>query len=110
MFQELDKEEVRPVTPDLEAKETVIRAISEEAAGIRMIQDNLIQAQDTQDLLEEKEFYAEVRDNHRQKEKAIDAWKEYISRTSNYQFLTVSDWLKPEMTISGLVIVIPISD
>lgn len=40
-----------------------------------------------QDHTDEKEFYAEVRDNYKQQEKAINDWTEYVSRTSNYHVL-----------------------
>jgi len=39
------------------------------------------------DLTDEKEFYAEIRDNHRQQEKAINDWAEYIARTSKHPIL-----------------------
>lgn len=42
---------------------------------------------DFQDHTDEKEFYAEVRDNYKQQEKAINDWTEYVARTSNYQVL-----------------------
>lgn len=40
-----------------------------------------------QDLTDEKEFYAEIRDNYKQQEKAINDWTEYVTRTSNYDVL-----------------------
>lgn len=43
-----------------------------------------------QDMTDEKEFYAELRDNYKQQEKAINDWTDFVARTSNYQVLRVA--------------------
>ena len=54
-------ENVRPVTPDAEAMEAIARAIEERAQIVASTQSELLEAQRNQDILDEQEFYAEVR-------------------------------------------------
>ena len=58
---ELELEQVQPVTPDQEAIETIARAIEERAQGCALTQVELLEAQHQQNLMDEQEFYAEVR-------------------------------------------------
>ena len=51
------------------------------------VQKELLEAQQQQDLIDEQEYYAEIRENHRQKEKAIKNFNDYVARTSNYVLL-----------------------
>ena len=57
---ELDQEHVRPTTPDLEATEAISRAIENRAEIVAGTQQELLEAQQSQDVLNEQEFYAEV--------------------------------------------------
>lgn len=84
---ELTSEQVRPVTPDQEAIEAISRAIEERAQIVLTTQSELLDAQKNQDNLDEQEFYADIRENHRQKEKAIGDFNDYVSRTSNFTLL-----------------------
>jgi len=84
---ELEAENVRPVTPDQEAVEAVTRAVEERAAIVATTQTELLHAQKNQDILDEQEFYADIRENHRQKEKAIADFTDYVARTSNFTIL-----------------------
>ncbi|CAL1536351.1 unnamed protein product [Lymnaea stagnalis] len=84
---ELQTENVRPVTPDREAIEAISRAIEERAVIVASTQQELIEAQKNQDVLDEQEFYAEMRENHRQKEKAIADFTDFVARTSNFKHL-----------------------
>ncbi|KAF6022274.1 CFAP69 [Bugula neritina] len=87
MMGELEIEQIRPVSPDQEALETMTRAITEDSKSVFLIQHDLLKAQNDQDLTDEKEFYAEIRENYKQKEKAINDWTEYVTRTSNHNVL-----------------------
>ena len=58
---ELPAEGVRPTTPDKEALETMTRAAVERAKGVAMLQAELLEAEEEQNLHDEKQFYAEVR-------------------------------------------------
>lgn len=60
IMSELDQEQVRPTTPDLEAVEAISRAIENRAEIVSGIQQELLEAQQNQDILNEQEFYAEV--------------------------------------------------
>lgn len=84
---ELSEEQVRPVTPDLEAIEAISRAIEERVHIVSGTQQELLEAQQNQDVLDEQEFYAEIRENHRQKEKAMNDFADYVARTSNFALL-----------------------
>lgn len=86
-MKELEVENVRPVTPDAEAMEAITRAIEERAQIVTSTQSELMEAQRNQDILDEQEFYAEIRENHRQKEKALTDFAEFVARTSNYNLL-----------------------
>lgn len=86
-IKELEVENVRPVTPDLEAMEAISRAVEERAQIVAATQQELLEAQHNQDILDEQEFYAEIRENHRQKEKYLSDFADYVARTSNFQFL-----------------------
>lgn len=57
---ELPAEGVRPTTPDQEALETITRAAVERGKGVAMLQAELLEAEEQQDLHDEKQFYAEV--------------------------------------------------
>ncbi|KAK3109030.1 hypothetical protein FSP39_021501 [Pinctada imbricata] len=87
IIQELHVENVRPVTPDMEAIEAISRGIEERAKIVAGTQIELLEAQQNQDLLDEQEFYAEIRENHRQREKAMADFTDYVGRTSNYSLL-----------------------
>ncbi|KAL5007038.1 hypothetical protein ScPMuIL_015844 [Solemya velum] len=84
---ELEQEQVRPVTPDQEAIEAISRAVEERALIVAGTQQELLEAQQNQDQLDEQEFYAEIRENYRQKEKSLNDFTEFIARTSNYTIL-----------------------
>nr|KAG5707622.1 hypothetical protein BaRGS_031004 [Batillaria attramentaria] len=86
-MKELEVENVRPVTPDAEAMEAISRAIDERAQIVASTQSELLEAQHNQDILDEQEFYAEIRENHRQKEKTLADFADYVARTSNYSLL-----------------------
>lgn len=60
IIQELHAENVRPVTPDMEAIEAISRGIEERAKIVAGTQYELLEAQQNQDALDEQEFYAEV--------------------------------------------------
>ncbi|KAK7110003.1 cilia- and flagella-associated protein 69-like isoform X2 [Littorina saxatilis] len=86
-MKELEVENVRPVTPDAEAMEAIARAIEERAQIVASTQSELLEAQRNQNILDEQEFYAEIRENHRQNEKALGDFADYVGRTSNIAYL-----------------------
>ena len=60
VLSELDQEQVRPTTPDLEAVEAISRAIENRAEIVAGTQQELMEANNNQEILDEQEFYAEV--------------------------------------------------
>ena len=103
---ELTNENIRPISPDVEALEWISRCIEQEGIRVTKIQEELIEAMKTQDGIEEVEFYNQVlklyvfwhkeigifklRENHRQKEKNIQHFQEFVERTSNYEKLKMA--------------------
>ena len=87
VISELQMEGVRPVTPDMEAIEAISRGIEERAQIVCGTQIELLEAQQNQDVLDEQEFYAEIRENYRQKEKQLSDFTDFVARTSNFQLL-----------------------
>ena len=69
VLSELDQEQVRPTTPDLEAVEAISRAIENRAEIVAGTQQELMEANNNQEILDEQEFYAEV--GHRKLEMLI---------------------------------------
>ena len=61
VMSELQIENVRPVTPDREALEAISSAIHIRAEQVKDVQHELLDAQKQQDLMDEQEFYAQVR-------------------------------------------------
>ena len=61
VMQELETEQIRPVTPDREALEAVTRTIHDRAEHVCQVQKELLEAQHQQNVLDEQEHYAEVR-------------------------------------------------
>ncbi|KAK2187769.1 hypothetical protein NP493_155g04048 [Ridgeia piscesae] len=84
---ELEVQGVRPITPDHEALEAISRTIEDRSRHVQQVQTELLQAQRQHDLIDEQEYYAEIRENHRQTERMIDKFNDYVARTSNYGML-----------------------
>lgn len=59
-MEELEVENLRPVTPDREALEAVTRTIHDRAEHVCQVQKELLETQHQQDVIEEQEHYAEV--------------------------------------------------
>ena len=58
---ELEQEQVRPVTPDQEAIEAITRTVGGLTLNVLQTQQELLDAQTQRDLLDEHEYFAEVR-------------------------------------------------
>lgn len=57
---ELELDEIRPITPDQEALENILRAADDRVVNVTMNQQNMARAFDEQETIQEKEFYYEV--------------------------------------------------
>ena len=64
MVSELEVQGVRPITPDHEALEAISRTIEDRSRHVQQVQTELLQAQRQHDLIDEQEYYAEVRHQH----------------------------------------------
>lgn len=57
---ELTTEDIRPISPDVEALEWICRCIEQEGVRVSKIQEELVEAMKSQDGIEEFEFYNQV--------------------------------------------------
>lgn len=87
---ELHVENIRPITPDHEAIETIARASLERSKGVAMLQSELLEAENQQNAQDEKQLYAEIKDNFKQRESQLQRWTDYVKRTSDYDYLKAS--------------------
>lgn len=90
VISELAEECIRPITPDREAMEAISSAIRIRTEQIIQVQTDLLEVQAQQDLINEQEYYAEVRERHRLKEKMTRKFAEFVSKTSNYMMLKMA--------------------
>ena len=84
---ELEEECVEPVTPDREALEAMTTALHIRSDQITQVQRDILDSQAQQDVIDEQAYYAEIRDVHRQREKKMRDFGEFISRTSKHMLL-----------------------
>ncbi|CAB4031145.1 Hypothetical predicted protein, partial [Paramuricea clavata] len=87
---ELERENVRPVSPDLDCLTEMKRMFEERTASIISSQRELLQNQTQQDLTEEQACYSKIIENHKQREKAFNDFYDYVNRTSDYSVLKAS--------------------
>lgn len=85
--QELQVEGIEPIPPDQEALDTILRAAEDRAVHVNMNQKYLHNTFMQQEIMQEKEFYYEIKKNFGFKEEKIQEWKNYVSRTSKYNVL-----------------------
>ncbi|PAA75987.1 hypothetical protein BOX15_Mlig017060g2, partial [Macrostomum lignano] len=84
---ELELEQVRPVTPDREALDWINKCTEQETLLVAKTQSELMDAKRDQEVSEEQALYSELREDHRQKEKAINDFSDFVARTSDYSKL-----------------------
>ncbi|XP_029179463.2 cilia- and flagella-associated protein 69-like [Acropora millepora] len=84
---ELEQQNIRPVSPDADAITEITKRLNDSAIAVAETQNQLSQAQCNQDLIEEEEYYESVKENHRQEEKALKDFSDYVNRTSDYTVL-----------------------
>ncbi|RXM28405.1 Cilia- and flagella-associated protein 69 [Acipenser ruthenus] len=84
---ELEEEGLRPVTPDVEALESIAKAAEDVGRKVATLQADMLENQQQQDLQDEKRIYTEIQMNHQQYELTNKSWDAYVARTSNYEIL-----------------------
>ncbi|XP_014677258.1 PREDICTED: cilia- and flagella-associated protein 69-like [Priapulus caudatus] len=84
---ELEEEGLRPISPDQEALTTVQRATLARAETVARKQQDVVEAKQQQELLDEKACYDEIRESHHSKTRAKREFQEYVNRTANYELL-----------------------
>lgn len=84
---ELEVENIRPITPDKEAVEAISTAIHIRTEQVQQAQCELLEAQKQQDIMDEHEVYAQIRENHRQHDRECKKFTELVARTSKHSVL-----------------------
>ncbi|KAL4629774.1 cilia- and flagella-associated protein 69 [Arapaima gigas] len=87
---ELEAEEVRPISPDVVALESIAKATEDKVKMAALEQADLLEQQRQQDLHKEQLLYSEIKFNHKQQELAAKSWEDFLARTSNYKILLES--------------------
>ncbi|MGH0179523.1 UNVERIFIED_CONTAM: hypothetical protein FKN15_002072 [Acipenser sinensis] len=107
---ELEEEGLRPVTPDVEALESIAKAAEDVGRKVATLQADMLENQQQQDLQDEKRIYTEIQMNHQQYELTNKSWDAYVARTSNYEILKLGEvWneISRELEEEGLRPVTP---
>ncbi|RDD38582.1 Cilia- and flagella-associated protein 69 [Trichoplax sp. H2] len=87
---ELEQEDIRPITPDRECCEEILRTLEYRAKGVSLAQIELLKAQHGQDLTEEQTDYDQLKQNHYYSEKQKSNFKDYVKRTSEMSYLSTA--------------------
>ncbi|XP_056154003.1 cilia- and flagella-associated protein 69-like [Lampris incognitus] len=84
---ELALDDVRPVTPDEEALDTISRIAEDTARRVVEEQGSFLEQQEKADISEEKLMYTEIKSRWKQQELTAKSWDHYVSKTSDYKVL-----------------------
>ncbi|KPP76908.1 hypothetical protein Z043_103707, partial [Scleropages formosus] len=84
---ELEAEEVRPISPDVEALQAIAKATEDKVKIATSEQAELLEKQRQQDLHKEQLLYSEIKFNHKQQELTTKSYEHFLARTSNYKIL-----------------------
>uniref|UniRef100_A0A8C9RLV8 Cilia and flagella associated protein 69 n=1 Tax=Scleropages formosus TaxID=113540 RepID=A0A8C9RLV8_SCLFO len=87
---ELEAEEVRPISPDVEALQAIAKATEDKVKIATSEQAELLEKQRQQDLHKEQLLYSEIKFNHKQQELTTKSYEHFLARTSNYKILLES--------------------
>ncbi|XP_043089032.1 cilia- and flagella-associated protein 69-like isoform X2 [Puntigrus tetrazona] len=84
-----------------EAALTSLLQVSEDTAqSVRSLQQSILGRQQQEELQEEQRLYSEIRFTHKQREIAADAWRSFVTRTSNYSALKEFRRVREERSIN----------
>jgi len=85
--EELEVENVEPVSPDKECIEEILKVLENTGEKVAAVQDLLMKAEEDKVSIEEQEFYFKIKESHKQEEKVYQDFINYIDRTSNLAVL-----------------------
>eukprot|EP00794_Sanderia_malayensis_P003621 gene3621-4134_t len=85
--EELQQENVRPITPDLECINGIIETLEDRAATVSSVQKMLVDAETNNSYIEEEECYEKIKESHKQEEKQFADFTQFVQRTSDYSVL-----------------------
>ncbi|XP_046875685.1 cilia- and flagella-associated protein 69-like [Hypomesus transpacificus] len=91
---ELTLERVRPVTPDMEALDTIAQMTEDTAKRVIAEQASLLERQADTDIHEEKAMYTEISSNWKQRKLIAQSWDNYVAKTTHYKILKESKALQ----------------
>ncbi|XP_053108424.1 cilia- and flagella-associated protein 69-like isoform X2 [Hemicordylus capensis] len=84
---ELKREKFRPATADQEALQVITEAFQNVGKMVVSLQNEMLESKQYQELREEEKVYAKIHYLHKQKEMVNKSWKNFLTRTSNYEAL-----------------------
>ncbi|KAK2887814.1 hypothetical protein Q8A67_016042 [Cirrhinus molitorella] len=93
---ELSDEGASPVLPDEAALKSILEVSKATAECVRSLQQSILGRRQQEELQEEQRLYREIRFTHKQREIAAEAWRNYVTRTSNYSVLKAFRRLQEE--------------
>ncbi|NWY49542.1 CFA69 protein, partial [Chionis minor] len=81
------KEEFRPVASDEEALKFISEVSEDTGRGVAALQTEVLESQHHREIQEEEKTYTKIQGIHKQKEMVNKSWKNFLTRTSNYEAL-----------------------
>ncbi|KAM6958962.1 cilia- and flagella-associated protein 69 [Aplochiton taeniatus] len=84
---ELALEGVRPITPDKEALDTIVKLSEATAQRVIAEQSSMLEQQEKENINQEKLLYTEISSNWKQTELTARSWDQYVAKTSDYEIL-----------------------
>ncbi|NXG15044.1 CFA69 protein, partial [Grallaria varia] len=81
------EEEFSPVTLDEEVLKASLEVSEDTGRAVNILQTELLESQLHQEIQEENKTYRKIRATHKQREMINKSWKNFLTRTSNYEAL-----------------------
>ncbi|KFQ38616.1 Uncharacterized protein C7orf63, partial [Mesitornis unicolor] len=81
------KEEFEPVESDKEALKVISELSEETGRMVAALQTEVLKSQHDQEIQEEEKTYTKIQTIHKQREMVNKSWKNFLTRTSNYEAL-----------------------
>eukprot|EP00795_Rhopilema_esculentum_P014666 gene14666-5755_t len=84
---ELEQEGIRAISPDRDCIDTIIQTLEERAQSVTSVQKMLVEAESSNNLIDEEECYEKIKESHKQEEKSLKDFSDFVERTSDYRVL-----------------------
>nr|XP_033787139.1 cilia- and flagella-associated protein 69-like isoform X1 [Geotrypetes seraphini] len=100
---ELTAEGFRPVTPDENALDVIIKASEDVGKTVATHQTEMLENHQKLDLQEEQQLYTNMKENHKQNDLMVKSWNNFLTRTSNFEALKKAKKLQEKSIESSRV-------